>query len=146
MSLSVGSGFARATARARHDHPRRAEAALQGVVLMESRLNRMQRAAGGREPFDRRDRRTVRHHCENRAGFDRLSVDIDGAGAALRGVATDMGSGETEIVPQQMNQKLARFDGSGVAHAVDGDCHDVALLIGINHAFLRGRQRPVMRS
>jgi hypothetical protein len=57
-----------------------------------------------------------------------------------------MGPGETEIFPQQKNQKLARFDGSGVAHAVDGNCHDVTLLIGINHAFLRGGQRPVMRS
>src|SRR5882757_2358710 len=91
----------------RHDHAGRAEAALQGVVLMEGRLNRMQSAAAGREPFDRRDRRTVRHHGENRTGLDRLSIDIDGAGAALRSVAADMGSCEAEIVSKQMNQKFA---------------------------------------
>ena len=82
-----------------HDHPRRAEAALQGVVLMKGRLNRMQCAAW-RETFDRRDRGSVGHHSENRTGFDGLSIDIDGAGAALRRVATDMGSGEAEIVSQ----------------------------------------------
>src|SRR5713101_4823258 len=80
-----------------HDHPRRAEAALQCVVLMERSLNRMQRAAARRQTFDGRDRRPVCHHGENRTGFDGLSVDIDGAGAALRRVATDMGPCETEI-------------------------------------------------
>jgi len=29
------------------------------------------------------------HHSENRTGFDGLSIDIDGAGAALRRVATE---------------------------------------------------------
>src|SRR5260370_1869042 len=121
-----------------HDHARRAKAALQGMVLMESRLNRMQSATAGRESFDRRDRRTVRHHGENRAGFDRLSIDIDGAGAALRGVAADMGPCETEIVSKQMNQKLARFQRSGVTHAVNVDRHDVILFVVIDHSFLRG--------
>src|SRR6266446_4220507 len=129
-----------------HDHARRTEAALQGMVLMERGLNRMQGATAGREPFDRRDRRTVGHHGKNRTGLGGLSVDIDGAGAALRGVAADIGSREAEIVAQQMNQKLARFHGSGMAHPVDVDRHDVSLFIGIHHAFLRGRHVSVMRS
>src|SRR5712672_1072404 len=90
----------------RHDHPGRAEAALQGVMLVESRLHRMQGATARREAFDRRDRRAVGHDSENRAGFDGLSVDIDGAGATLRRVATDMGPGEAKIVPEQVHQKL----------------------------------------
>src|SRR6266436_10300512 len=59
-----------------HDHPRRAEAALQSVVLMECGLNRMQRAAARRQTFDGRDRCPVCHHGKHRAGFDCLSVDI----------------------------------------------------------------------
>ncbi len=67
-----------------------------------------------------------------------MSIDIDRAGAALRRVATDMGAGEAKIVPQQVNQQLARFHGSGPARTVDADRHDVTLLIGISHAFLQG--------
>jgi hypothetical protein len=105
---------------------------------MERRLNRMQCAAW-RETFDRRDPGSVGHHSENRTGFDGLSIDIDGAGAALRRVATDMGSSEAEIVSQQMNQELARFDRSGPTHAVNVDCHDVMAFNGVNHSFLRQR-------
>jgi hypothetical protein len=106
---------------------------------MKSCLNRMQGASAGRETFDCRDRRTVGHHSENRAGFDGLSIDIDGAGAALRRVATDMGSCEAEIIPEQMDQKLARFDRGGLTHAIDVDCHDVMIFIGVDHWFLRRR-------
>src|SRR5258708_30396644 len=80
-----------------HDHPRSTETALQGVVLMESRLNRMQSAIAARESFDRRDRRTVRHHGETRPGFDRLSIDINCAVAALRGDAADIDPREAQI-------------------------------------------------
>src|SRR5271169_257873 len=120
-----------------HDHPRRAEAALQGVVLMESRLHRMQCAAAGRETFDRRDSGSVGHHDENRAGFDGLSVDIDGAGATLRRIAPDMGSGEAKIVPQQMNQKFSRFDRGGPTCAVHLYGYGVLLFISIGHLILR---------
>jgi hypothetical protein len=102
-----------------HDHTRRAEAALQCVVFVESRLNRMQYPTARRETFDCRDRRSIRHHRENRTGFDGQSIDIDGAGAALRRVATDVRSRETEIVSQHMNQKLPRFDGSRVTEAIN---------------------------
>ncbi len=51
-----------------------------------------------------------------------------------------MGPCETEIVSKQMNQKLARFQRSGVTHAVNVDRHDVMLFVGIDHSFLRGGQ------
>src|SRR5689334_1859270 len=41
-----------------HDHARRAEPALQTVVLLKRRLHRVQRAAAG-EALDRRDLRAV---------------------------------------------------------------------------------------
>src|SRR5947208_11545090 len=112
-----------------HDHAGRAEAALQRVMVLKGRLNRMQ-AAGRRETLDGGDRRTVRHDGEHRAGFDGMAVDIDRTGAALRGVATDVRSGQTEIIPQQMDQQLAWFDRNNVAHAVDVDCHRVSLSLG----------------
>jgi hypothetical protein len=95
--------------------------------------------AAWRETFDRRDPGSVGHHSENRTGFDGLSIDIDGAGAALRRVATDMGSCESEIISQQMNQELARFDRNGPTHAIDVDRHDVMSFNGVNHSFLRQR-------
>ena len=123
-----------------HDHPRRAEAALQCVVLMESRLYRMQCATARRQTFDGRDRRSIRHHGKHRTGFDGLPVDIDGAGAALRRIATDMGSCKAEIVSQQMDQQLSCFDRSGLTDdAIDVDGHHVVLFIGIDHSFLRSR-------
>src|SRR6266478_5101672 len=132
-----------------HDHPRRAEAALQCVVLMERRLYRMQCATTRRQAFDGRDRRSIRHYGKHRAGFDGLSVDIDGAGAALRRVATDMGSCEAEIVSQQMDQQFSGFDRSALNDAIDVDGHDVMLFIGFNHLFLRLASRvmgcPLMR-
>src|SRR5260370_30481120 len=115
-----------------HDHPRCAETALQSVMFMESRLDRMQGATTRCEAFDGRDRGSICHDRENRAGFDGLAVDIDGAGAALRRVATDMGSGEAEIVPQQMDQKFSRLDRSGLTDTLDLDGPHVMILFGID--------------
>jgi hypothetical protein len=106
---------------------------LQCVVLVKSRLNRVQCAAARRDTFDCSDRRSIGHYCENRTGFDGLSINIDGAGAALRRIATDVRSCETKIVSQQMNQKLPRFNGSRVTDAIHVDCNGVVLLIGIDH-------------
>jgi hypothetical protein len=116
-----------------HDHPSRAETALQGVVLLEGRLNRMQLTVARREALNRRDRRSIGHHRENRAGFDRLPIDIDGASAALRRVATDMRSGEAEIVSYQVNQQFPRLDGNASSGTVDFNCYRVTAFIGIDH-------------
>ena len=63
------------------------------------------------------------------------SPSISRVQAALRRVATDVRSRETEIVSQHMNQKLPRFDGSRVTEAID--CYRMVLLIGFDHSFLR---------
>ena len=93
----------------RHDHARRAEAALQAVIVLERLLHRMQLAALG-EPFDRRDVRASQRGREHGAGLDRASVDMDDAGAALRGVAADMRAGQAEILAQELHQQRARVD------------------------------------
>jgi hypothetical protein len=66
-----------------HHHARSAETALQCMVLVKGRLNRIKRSTRGREPFNRRDRSAIGHHGQDRAGFHRMPADFDGAGAAL---------------------------------------------------------------
>ena len=39
------------------------------------------------------------------AGFDRPAVDMDDAGAALAGVAADMGAGQVQIFAQEMDEE-----------------------------------------
>src|SRR5690349_15758250 len=68
-----------------HHHARRAEAALQTVVLLERGLHGMELVAA-REPFDGGDLGALRLDGEHVAALHRLAVDQHGAGAALRGV------------------------------------------------------------
>ena len=49
-------------------------------------------------------------HCKRGAGFDRLAVNVDHAGPALAGVAAHMGSGETQIRPDKIDQQRAVFN------------------------------------
>src|SRR5580704_2600334 len=77
-----------------HDHAGRAVAALQAVMLAERLLHGMQRAVRGRQALDGEDVGAVELPGEHGAGLDRLAVDVDHAGAALRRVAADMRSGE----------------------------------------------------
>jgi DNA-binding HxlR family transcriptional regulator len=120
-----------------HDHSRRAEAALQCVMFLKGRLNRMQ-PIRWREALNRRDRRPVGHNRKNRAGFDGQAIDINSAGAALRGVATDVGPGQTEIVAQEMNQEFAWLNRNAAAVSVDVDCHFVSFSVSFGHGFLNG--------
>ena len=87
-----------------HDHAGGAETALQAVMLAEGFLHRMQRRAIGGQPLDGPDLVSVRHHRERGAGFDRLAVEMHDAGAALRGVAADMGTGQPQILAQKLHQ------------------------------------------
>ena len=99
--------------------PGRAEAALQAVVLVEGLLHRMQLAVVG-EPLDGDHRRAVGLDGEHGAGLHRLAVDMDDAGAALRGVAADMRSGQAERLAEQMDQQRPVLDVGGYGLPVDG--------------------------
>ena len=79
----------------RHDHARRAEAALQAVVLLERLLHRVQLAVGG-QALDGGDLGAVGLDGEHRARLHRLAVEQHGARAARRRVAADVGAGEPE--------------------------------------------------
>src|SRR5258708_5318426 len=76
-----------------HDHPRRAVAALQAVFVPEGLLHDVQLAVRG-QAFDGRHLRAVGLDGEDGARLDGLAVDEDRAGAALAGVAADIGAGE----------------------------------------------------
>src|SRR5712691_4141119 len=103
-----------------HDHARRAEAALQAVLVPESLLHRVQLAVRG-EAFDGGDARPVGLHRQHRARFDRLPVDQHCAGATLTGVAANVGPSEPQCLAQEMNQKQTRLDLGALLHAVDRD-------------------------
>ena len=100
-----------------HDHARGAEAALQPVMLAEGGLHRMQRAIAG-QPFDGGHLGAIGLDRQQGAGFDRLAVDMDDAGAALAGVAADMGAGQAELLAQELHQQRSALDSTGGGLAV----------------------------
>src|SRR5450830_835773 len=73
----------------RHDHARRAVAALQPVIIAEGGLHRVQLVAL-RDALDGGDIGAIGLPDQHGAGFDRAAVDMDDTGAALTGVAADM--------------------------------------------------------
>src|SRR5439155_14804818 len=104
----------------RHYEARRAVAALEGVVLVEGTLDMVELAVRG-EAFDRRDLGAVGLHGEDGAGLDRLAVDQDRAGAAGGRVAADVRAGEPELLAEEVDEQLPRFDLRLMPRAVHGD-------------------------
>src|SRR6266566_2103188 len=93
-----------------HDHAGRTEAALQAMVLAEGLLHRMQRRAVGGQSLDGPDFMPVGHHHQRGAGLHRLTVEMHDAGAALRGIAADMGAGQPQVLAQELHQEGAGVD------------------------------------
>jgi hypothetical protein len=81
----------------RHDHTRRAEAALKPVLLMEGLLHGMQLAIGG-QSFDCGDGRASARSRKNGAALYSFPIDVNDASAALAGIATHMGAREPQVV------------------------------------------------
>ena len=95
-----------------HHHPG-ATAALQAVLGHEAFLERMQRAVLGRCPS------TVMISCpgldgEHRARLHRAAVQEDGAGPAVRRVAPDVGAGQPQRLPDEMDKQEPGLDVSFV--------------------------------
>jgi hypothetical protein len=84
-------------------------------MLAERLLHRMQRRAIGGKPLDGPDLVAVSHHRKRGAGLDGLAVEMHDAGAALRGIAADMGAGQPQILAQKLHQ-----EGAGVDIGIDG--------------------------
>src|SRR6266542_5975769 len=103
----------------RHDHARRAEAALQAVLFPEAFLDRMQLAVLG-HALDGLHLRALALDGQERTGLHRQAVDVHGAGAALAGVAAHVGAGEPRELPDVVDEEEAGLDVVGILHAVDG--------------------------
>ena len=110
--LVEGSALAVHEVDRRHDHAGGAIAALEAVVLAEGRLHGVQVGALG-EALDGRHDRGLTLDREDRAGLHRLPVQVDHAGAALAGVAADMGAGEAQVLAQELHEQRARVDVGG---------------------------------
>ena len=106
----------------RHHHARRAEAALQAVMLLEGRLHGMQ-IATGRDPLDRGDRRSRGLDGQDRTALDRLAVHVNDAGSALRGVAAHMRSRQTKFLANEMHEQGAILALSAHCPAIHRQCH-----------------------
>ncbi len=101
----------------RHDHAGRAEAALEGLRVVEGLLHRMQRAARG-EALDRGDLAALAAERGYQAGMERLSVDMDRAGSAIAGVAALLDAEDVEIAEERAQALSGRRLGR-IGPAVD---------------------------
>ncbi len=100
-----------------HQHPRRADAALGGAVAQEGALQAVQPVGG--EALDGGDVAADGGGGRRQAGADRLSVQQHGAGAAVAGVAADLGAGQAQHLAERVREAARRVAGQGGLGAVD---------------------------
>ena len=116
-----------------HDHAWRAIAALQAVVLAKGFLHRVQLVTLS-QALDSGDVRSLAGQRQYRAGFNTRVVQMHGATAALGGIATDVGAGESEMLAQELHKQRAAFNLATDGLAVDGHVyhgHGVQLRINV---------------
>ena len=124
--LVADVGLALEHAGRQHQKARRAEAALQSVVLDERLLQRVQLVAV-RQALDGADLASLGLHREHQARAHRFAVDQHRAGAADAVLAADMGPGLAAIVADGIDQGAPRIDAHAVTASVDGE-GDLAFL------------------
>ncbi len=106
-----------------HDHPRRAEAALDGTGEDEGLLDEMG-VGRGAEPLDGDDLGAIEIGQPGQTGAHRLFIDNDDAGPALAlAVAGLFGAGQTQVVTEQVEQHCFRIGDPLVTNAIDTDLH-----------------------
>lgn len=101
LHLGLGRSGLRVQQRCRRDQQRRrADAALRRAVRQERGLQCRQPAVG--QPFDGRHRCAGGRGRRHQAGTDGVAVDQHRAGAAITGVAADLGAGQLQFVTQHL--------------------------------------------
>ena len=124
--------------RGAHQHPGRAESALESVGGAERLLQGMEGGAAGRQAFDRPHPAAVGLDRQHETRPDRLPVQQYRAGPANALVAADVGTRKAETVPDVVGQRGPRRHDGGVPHAVDRDRD----LVNPAHAIARSRRLP----
>jgi hypothetical protein len=122
----VGAGVFLHQRGGAHHHAGRAEAALQAVAFAEGFLHRVQRAGSG-EALNGGHGGAVGLDREDIARLDRPAIQVDRAGAALRGVAADVGAGQAQLFAQELDQEgvgfYLRVNGLAVDRQADRNRH-----------------------
>jgi len=95
--------------RAAHHHSGCAKAALQGVMLDEGLLNRMQLAIAS-QAFYRRDASFAHVKGEGHAARGDLAVHQYGTGRASSPVASDFRAGQPQLLPEKIGERSCRID------------------------------------
>ena len=103
-------------------HPRRAEAALQAVLLHEALLHGVERAVL-LEVLHGADGVAGGHGGEHRAALHRLALHQHGAGAAVGGVAPPVRAGEAEHIADEVHEQEPGLHLPGHLRAVHGHLH-----------------------
>ena len=111
----------------RHDHARRADAALRTALLGERVLQRMLRA----EPLDGRDVGAFRMRDRNNARAHRLSIDQHRACAAFPFTASFLRSRQPNILAQHVQQPLERMHVDIDALAINRQMHAAITVSGV---------------
>src|SRR5487761_460390 len=101
-------------------HARRAEPALEPVLLPETLLERVQLARRG-QALHGGDLAAVDLHREHRAGLDRPAVDEHRAGTAVGRVAAPVRAGQPDAAADQVGEQQPRLDLRHLLLAVDRD-------------------------
>ena len=121
--LPGGLGIAIQEAVGAEDHARRAESALEGIVLDEGLLKRMQVAVLG-QSFDGDDLSSigVSHRIETRSHGP--VVHQDRAGPALGLAAAELGARQTQVGAQDPQERAPSVRGHADRFAIEfeGDC------------------------
>ena len=82
----------------RHQDAGRAEAALQGMIAFQRRLQNAETVRRGRQSFHGAKLAAFDLRGQRQAGARRHAVNCDGAGAAHAMLAADMGAGGADLV------------------------------------------------
>src|SRR6056297_3671293 len=96
--------------RRRHHHTRRAEPALQPVMILECLLYGVHRAIGCAQPLDGRHLRALGLGGEDGTRFHSLAVHVHHARPALAGVTAHMRAREAEAVSDEIHKQRATLD------------------------------------
>src|SRR5262249_52885486 len=133
--VDVGVGRLRLVLEKRrdgHDHAALAVAALRNVVIDPGLLHPMHGAGRG-QALDSGDLLALSRADGKRAGTDRLAVDVDGAGAALRDAAAILGAGQADLLADRPQQRGIRLHVDIMCLSVDSQASHYVLLLAVAH-------------